>query len=100
MSGSYEALKGGSTSEALEDFTGGLTEFYDLRNSPPRNLAQLMLKTIEQGSMMGCSIEVSARARATLDTCRCAGRSKCVGGKTLERFSQGSRVQHHIDACD
>lgn len=63
MCGSYEALKGGTTSEALEDMTGGLTEFYDLRNKPPRNLAQLMIKSLEQGGMMGCSIEV------TLFTC-------------------------------
>lgn len=59
MCGSYEVLKGGTSSEAMEDFTGGLTEFYDLRNKPPRNMAQFMLRSLEQGAMMGCSIEVN-----------------------------------------
>lgn len=54
--GSYEALKGGTTSEALEDMTGGLTEFYDL-NQPPENILQLIVKGFEMGSMFGCSLE-------------------------------------------
>ncbi|GMR39365.1 hypothetical protein PMAYCL1PPCAC_09560, partial [Pristionchus mayeri] len=56
LHGTYEALKGGTTSEALEDFTGGLTEFIDLHQSPP-NLMQMMLRGFEMGSLFGCSIE-------------------------------------------
>jgi len=33
LQGSYEALKGGSQAEAMEDFTGGLTEVFDLKVS-------------------------------------------------------------------
>ena len=57
MHKSYESLKGGTTSEALEDFTGGLTEFYDLKQAP-KNLLSMMMRTFEMGSLFGCSIEV------------------------------------------
>jgi len=43
----------------LEDFTGGLTEFIDLK-SPPENLLQMMFRGMERGSMFGCSIEADA----------------------------------------
>lgn len=58
LHGSYEALKGGTTSEALEDMTGGLTEFVDLKQ-PPKNLLQMMFRAFEMGSLFGCSIEAS-----------------------------------------
>ncbi|KAI1727282.1 calpain family cysteine protease domain-containing protein [Ditylenchus destructor] len=56
LNGSYEALKGGTTAEALEDMTGGLTEFIDLAN-PPRNFLQMMMRGFEMGSLFACSIE-------------------------------------------
>ncbi|GFO35617.1 calpain-a [Plakobranchus ocellatus] len=58
LQGSYEALKGGQTSEAMVDFTGGVAETFDLKKAP-RDLLNIMLKAISKGSLMGCSIEAS-----------------------------------------
>lgn len=53
--GSYESLRGGFTSEALEDFTGGMGEAFYLKN-PPDNLFNIIVKSFQRGSLMGCSI--------------------------------------------
>lgn len=61
MNGSYENLKGGSSSEAMEDFSGGVTEMFDLNQSPP-NLFRIMVKAAERESMMGCSVDQGGMA--------------------------------------
>ncbi|XP_068177284.1 calpain-9 isoform X1 [Antennarius striatus] len=55
--GSYESLKGGSTMEAMEDFTGGVGEVFETKKAPD-NLFSIMKKALDRGSMMGCSIDV------------------------------------------
>ncbi len=68
LHGSYEALKGGNTAEAMEDFTGGVTEFYEMKEAP-KELYKIMKKALKRGSLMGCSIEVSQAEEGSLMTC-------------------------------
>ncbi|XP_033480986.2 calpain-9 [Epinephelus lanceolatus] len=67
LHGSYESLKGGSTLEAMEDFTGGVGEMYDTK-SAPSNLFTIMKKALDRGSMMGCSIDISSSAESEAKT--------------------------------
>ncbi len=43
----------------MEDFTGGLSEMYDLKESPPSDLFSIMLEAMERCSLMGCSLEAN-----------------------------------------
>ncbi|KAI6214113.1 Calpain catalytic domain-containing protein [Aphelenchoides besseyi] len=55
--GSYEALEGGSTVEALEDFTGGLVEYYELKEMPKEAVLAILVRGFQMDSLFGCSID-------------------------------------------
>ncbi|XP_061331337.1 calpain-8 isoform X2 [Pezoporus flaviventris] len=59
LNSSYEALIGGSTIEGFEDFTGGISESYELRRAPS-NLYQIIQKALRAGSLLGCSIDITS----------------------------------------
>ena len=71
--GSYEALKGGQTIEAMEDFTGGLGEDFDMKKiregmrdhqkreefeKQKNELFKIIQKGLRRDDLMGCSITV------------------------------------------
>uniref|UniRef100_A0A8C7DBL7 Calpain-1 catalytic subunit n=1 Tax=Oncorhynchus kisutch TaxID=8019 RepID=A0A8C7DBL7_ONCKI len=47
-----------STSEGFEDFTGGVTEMYELRKAPS-DLYSIISRAVERGSLLGCSIDIT-----------------------------------------
>ncbi|KAM9819322.1 calpain-9 [Syngnathus typhle] len=67
LHGSYESLKGGSTMEAMEDFTGGVGEMHDTKKANA-DLFNIMKKGLDRGSMMGCSIDITSSAESEAKT--------------------------------
>lgn len=57
LHGSYESLKGGTTCEAMEDFTGGVTEMHEM-DKVDMSFFRTMQNSFNRGSLMGASIEV------------------------------------------
>lgn len=65
LNGCYEALEGGNTTEALIDFTGGVSEplsldgeALSLRGDQRRALFQMLAKAHERKALITCSIRV------------------------------------------
>ncbi|XP_055593662.1 calpain-B-like isoform X2 [Uranotaenia lowii] len=54
--GSYEVLRGGSASEAMVDFTGGVTETFEMKEAP-KDLFDIIEKGFRNHAMFSCSLE-------------------------------------------
>ncbi|CAI4227281.1 unnamed protein product [Auanema sp. JU1783] len=66
--GSYEHLDGGTIVEALEDFTGGLTESMALDKTDKTVVLAMIVRGIQMGSLFGCSIHAKENEKeAKLD---------------------------------
>ena len=72
--GSYESLRGGKTSEAMEDFTGGIVETFDLTKAD-NNLFKMIEKYVKKASLMSSSIALVAYVVASADLVKVPSRS-------------------------
>ncbi|KAA0721881.1 Calpain-9 [Triplophysa tibetana] len=93
LNSSYEALKGGSTMEAMQDFSGGVGEMYETKK-PPTDFFNILKKAVERGSMLGCSIDItsSAESEAQTSTGLVKGHAYSITG-VEEVNCRGSKVQ-------
>ncbi|XP_057295550.1 calpain-A-like [Hydractinia symbiolongicarpus] len=60
--GSYEALNGGNACEAMEDFTAGITQSYNMDISP-QDLYTALSNALSCGSLVCCSIDPDPNIR-------------------------------------
>ncbi|XP_008588193.1 PREDICTED: calpain-9 [Galeopterus variegatus] len=67
LNGSYEALKGGSALEAMEDFTGGVAETFQTTEAP-ENFYEILEKALKRGSLLSCSIDTRNAAESEART--------------------------------
>ncbi|XP_036292238.1 calpain-9 [Pipistrellus kuhlii] len=87
LNGSYEALKGGSAIEAMEDFTGGVAETFATTEAPA-NFHEILEKALQRGSLVGCSIDIknSAESEARTPFGLIKGHAYTVTGVDQVRF--------------
>ncbi|XP_057591467.1 calpain-9 isoform X2 [Hippopotamus amphibius kiboko] len=93
LNGSYEALKGGSAIEAMEDFTGGVAETFTTKEAP-RNFYEILETALRRGSLVGCSIDIrnSAESEARTPFGLIKGHAYTVTGVNQVNF-RGQKVE-------
>uniref|UniRef100_A0A1I8IG28 Calpain 9 n=1 Tax=Macrostomum lignano TaxID=282301 RepID=A0A1I8IG28_9PLAT len=104
--GSYRALVGGSSSEAMEDFTGGITEFFDLVNGPSAELFETMHKATKRCSLMGCGINADANQieasewdQLSAEEKQRIGLSNADDGEFWMSFDDFAQNFHKVEIC-
>ncbi|XP_028295055.1 calpain-3b isoform X2 [Gouania willdenowi] len=79
----------------MEDFTGGVTEFFELTEAP-EDLYKIMKKALARGSLMGCSIDVFSasemESRTELGLVRGHAYS-IIGLEECDEVSKDTKVQ-------
>ncbi|XP_061430956.1 LOW QUALITY PROTEIN: calpain-5-like [Lethenteron reissneri] len=98
LCGCYEALDGGNTSDALVDFTGGISESIDLaeekfseKDAERAALFSSMLKAYGRGGLLSCSIRAlaSTEMEARLDCGLVKGHAYSVTAVRRVRLGEG-----------
>lgn len=94
LAGSYEALSGGQASEALQDFSGGLVEMIDLKDTK-LDVLKVMEQAHRRHSFMSCSLRVNQKVfshefpeKLNLTT----GSSESKGSSTERWISSGTCI--------
>lgn len=108
LNGCYEALEGGNTTEALIDFTGGVSEPLGLdrealllRSEDRRALFQTLAKAHERKALITCSIRVrffslnNPRARRRNPNLKVLLTSQPAEGETVESVLDCGLVRGH-----
>ncbi|KAM7534223.1 hypothetical protein Aperf_G00000106135 [Anoplocephala perfoliata] len=54
-----KAYANGTTSEGMEDFTGGMSEVIDLGDSAPKNLFSIMIRAHSRCSLLACTTDAN-----------------------------------------
>lgn len=106
MCGCYEALDGGNTSDALVDFTGGVSEPMDLMENGFKEdeekrseLFEKVLKVHDRGGLISCSIKATTAAdmEAKLSCGLVKGHAYAVTDVRRVRLGQGLMAYFRSD---
>ncbi|XP_041468634.1 calpain-A-like isoform X3 [Lytechinus variegatus] len=94
LHGSYECLKGGNVIEAMEDFTGGVSESIELKQNPPKNLFRVLKIAYDRDSQLGCSINAKpGETEAKVGLGLIAGHAYTITDVQKAKFSSGREVK-------